>query len=417
MFERISARPPVRSLLRALPARGPQRAMVLSSFVNRVGNGLFNTASVLYFTRVVHLPAGRLGLGLTVAGLIGLVAGVPAGALADRRGPRAVVLLTLAAQTTSMLAFLFVRNTVEFTAVATLDLLALSANNAARGALIVRVGGERPAAFRARLRTFTNLGVVLGTFGAATAVELDTRAAYTALILLNAASYVGCGLLLLRVPAYPAVPAPTRTGRWVALRDRPFALVAALDGAMGLQYQVAALLLPIWLAQHTAAPRWTVAAVSALNSACCVLFQIPIGSRVNSPGEGGQAMRRAGLLFLVSCPLMALTADLPPWAAVALVLPAMVAHSLGEVCQSSASFALGFGLAPDHAQGQYQGLLGLGFDTGQAVAPALLTSVCLGLGQRGWLLLGAFFALLGLLAPPLAGWAERTRPQQAPVPA
>lgn len=392
------------------PERGPQRAMILSSFVNRVGNGLFNTASVLYFTRVVHLSPGRLGLGLTIAGLIGLLAGVPAGELADRRGPRAVLLLTLAVQTATMAAFLFVHGWAAFTAIATLDLLALSASNAARGALVARIGGERPAEFRARLRTFVNLGVVLGTLGAAAAVQIDTRAAYTALILLNAASYLGCGLLLLRVPAYPAVARPARAGRWAVLRDRPFALLAAVDGAMGLQYPVASLLLPLWLAQHTHAPRWTVPAVCALNSLCCVLFQIPIGSRVETPGEGGRALRWAGLLFLVSCPLMALTADLPSWAAVLLVLPAMAAHSLGEVWQSSGSFALGFGLAPEHAQGQYQGLLGLGFDTGQAVAPAVLTTLCLGLGQLGWLLLGAFFAGLGLLGPPLAAWAERTRP-------
>ena len=38
-----------------LPERGPQRAMIPSTFINLVGNGLFNTASVLYFTLVVHL--------------------------------------------------------------------------------------------------------------------------------------------------------------------------------------------------------------------------------------------------------------------------------------------------------------------------------------------------------------------------
>jgi MFS family permease len=399
-----------RRIVRALPQRGPQRALILSSFVNRVGNGLFNTASVLYFTRVVHLPAAQVGVGLTIAGLVGLLAGIPAGDLADRRGPRAIMLLTLAAQTTTMTAFVFIHSWAAFTLIASLDLLAGSANNAARGALIARVGGDHPAAFRARLRTFVNLGVVLGTFGAAFAVQIDTRAAYTALILANAASYVFCGLLLLRVPDYEALPRPGRHRRWAALADRPFVSFAALDGAMGLQYQVVSLLLPIWIAAHTHAPRWTVAAVYAVNSGVCVLLQTRIGSSVDTARQGGRALRRAGLLFLVSCPLMALTADVPAWTAAALLIVAITLHSVGEVWQSSAGFALGFGLAPDHAQGQYQGLLGLGFDTGQALAPAILTTVCLGLGQAGWLLLGAFFAALGLIGPPLAGWAERTRP-------
>lgn len=408
MTRRVRTRRPRISAV--LPQDGPQRALILSSFVNRVGNGLFNTAAVLYFTLVVHLPAAQVGAGLTIAGLVGLLAGIPAGDLADRHGPRSVMLATLAVQTTTMIAFVLVHSWTGFTLVATLDLLAASANNAARGALIARVGGDRPAAFRARLRTFVNLGVVLGTLGAGIAVQVDTRAAYTALILGNAASYLGCALLLLRVPDYRALPKPAQQRRWAALADRPFVVFAALDGAMGLQYQAVSLLLPIWISVHTHAPRWTVAAVYAVNSGVCVLLQTRIGSAVETTGQGGRAFRRAGLFFLVSCPLMALTADVPAWVAPALLIVAVGVHSLGEVWQSSAGFSLGFGLAPDHAQGQYQGLLGLGFDSGQALAPVVLTTVCLGLGQAGWLLLGAFLAALGLAGPSLAGWAERTRP-------
>jgi hypothetical protein len=44
-----------------------------------VGNGLFNSAAVLYFTLVVHLAAAQVGVGLTIAGPAGLLAGIPAG--------------------------------------------------------------------------------------------------------------------------------------------------------------------------------------------------------------------------------------------------------------------------------------------------------------------------------------------------
>ncbi|MFE0461622.1 MFS transporter [Kitasatospora sp. NPDC058965] len=407
-----------RRLAGALPPAGPQRAMVLSSVANRIGNGLFNSASALYFTRVVHLPATQVGLGLTVAGLVGLLAGVPAGYLADRRGPRTVMLVTLAAQTLTMLAFLLIRDWWAFTVVAALDTLALSANNAARGAVIARVGGEQPAAFRARLRTFVNLGVVVGTLGAAVAVQRDTPGAYTALVLGNAASYVVCGLLLLRVPDYPPLPRPPRQRARVAvLGDRPFLCFAAVNGAMGLQYTVVSLVLPIWIAAHTQAPRWTVAAVNAVNAAACLALQTRIGRRVETPAQGGRALRRAGLLFLASCPLLALTARVQAWPAAVLLVVAIVLHSLGEVYESSAGFALGFGLAPEHAQGEYQGLLGLGFDLGQAIGPALLTTLCLGLGEGGWLALGVGFAVLGATGPALAGWGLRTRPDPLAQPA
>ncbi|MFE2269518.1 MFS transporter [Streptomyces lavendulae] len=388
----------------------PQRALILASFVSRVGNGLFNTASVLYFTLVVHLPAARVGVGLTIAGLVGLLAGIPAGNLADRYGPRTVWLTALATQAATMAAFVFIHDSVTFTLIATLDRLAATAAGAAGGALIARAGGERPAAFRAKLRTFVNLGVVLGTLGAAFAVSVDTRTAYTVLILANAASFAGAGLIALcGVPNYRPLPRPEEHHRAAVLRDRPFVSFVALYSAMGLQYQTVSLLLPIWLSAHTDAPRWTVAAVYAVNSGVCVLLQSRIGSRVETPRQGGRAFRLAGLFFLVSCPLMALTADVPMWVAPGLAVLAVVVHSLGEVWESSGGFAIGFGLAPDHAQGQYQGFFGVGFDAGQALAPLVLTTVVLGLGHTGWLLLGMFFAALGAAGPPVAAWAERTR--------
>lgn len=390
---------------------GPQRALIVASFVSRVGNGLFNTAAILYFTLVVHLPATQVGAGLTIAGLGGLAAGIPAGNLADRYGPRTVWLATLALQAATMAAFVVINSWLAFTLVATLDRLAATASGAAGGALVARVSGERPAAFRARLRTFVNLGVVVGTLGAAFAIQINTRPAYTALILANAASFACAGLIvLIGVPGSPPLPRPEEHRRWSVLADRPYVSFVALYSAMGLQYQVISLLLPIWLTAHTDAPRWTVAAVYAVNSGVCVLLQSRLGSTVETPRQGGRAFRLAGLLFLASCPLMALAADVPGWVAPALAVLAVCIHSVGEVWESSAAVALGFGLAPDHAQGQYQGLLGVGFDAGQALAPVVLTGAVLALGHAGWLLLGAFFAALGAAGPAVAAWAERTRP-------
>ncbi|MFD5322659.1 MFS transporter [Streptomyces sp. NPDC127092] len=400
----------IRRISHSLSPDGPQRALIVASFVSRVGNGLFNTAAVLYFTLVVHLPAAQVGVGLTIAGLTGLLAGIPAGNLADRFGPRTVWLTSLALQAATMAAFVFIHSWATFTLIATLDRLAAAASGAAGGALIARAGGERPAAFRAKLRTFVNLGVVLGTVGAAFAIAVDTRSAYTALILANAASFAGAGLIaLIGVPDYRPLPRPAEHRSWSVLTDRPYVSFVALYGAMGLQYQTVSLLLPIWLSAHTDAPRWTVAAVYAVNSGVCVLLQSRIGSRVETPRQGGRAFRVAGLLFLVSCPLMALTADVPAWVAPGLAVLAVCVHSLGEVWESSAGFALGFGLAPDHAQGQYQGFLGIGFDAGQALSPVILTTAVLGLGHAGWLLLGVFFAALGAAGPPVAAWGERTR--------
>lgn len=50
---------------------------------------------------------------------------------------------------------------------------------------------------------------------------------------------------------------------------------------------------------------------------------------------------------------------------------------------------------------------------GAAAAPVALIGLCLSFGVAGWIGLGACLAALGLAAPALARWGERTRPQLA----
>src|SRR5262245_35274768 len=79
-----------------LPPAGPLRRYAFVSLVDAVGTGLFLTGSTLFFTRVVGLSAGQVGLGLSLAGLAALVGAVPLGTLGDRFGHRRVwVILTV----------------------------------------------------------------------------------------------------------------------------------------------------------------------------------------------------------------------------------------------------------------------------------------------------------------------------------
>ncbi len=86
--------------------------------------------------------------------------------------------------------------------------------------------------------------------------------------------------------------------------------------------------------------------------------------------------------------------------------------------ESSASFLLGFELAPDHAMGQYQGLYGMGMGLSTMLGPPLIALLPLGMGVPGWWLLGGILLTAGLLTKPAVAWCERTRPRyDAPVPA
>ena len=71
-------------------------------------------SSALYFTQVVHLPTGLVGTGLAIAGVIGLLAGVPIGDLADRRGPRDVFAAALLVQAATMASFVLIHSFAVF---------------------------------------------------------------------------------------------------------------------------------------------------------------------------------------------------------------------------------------------------------------------------------------------------------------
>jgi MFS family permease len=386
---------------------------VLSGAVlaSSVGDGMFMTSSMLYFTRVAHLSAARVGLGLALAGVLGLLAGVPVGDLADRHGPRAVQLTALLALAGTMTGYLLVTGFGLFVLVACLDAVANAAALAAQGALCRRVAGDGAAGFQARLRALTNAGIAVGALASGVAIQIDTRAAYQLLLAVNVLTFLLCAVIVARLPRYPPLPRPARERRWAALADRPFVAYAALNGAMCVQYMVLMTPLPLWITLHTRAPRWSVAGVMLLNTVLCVLLQVRVGSRVTDARRGGAALRTAGCVFLVSCALFAALPGLPVWPALAVLLLAVVVHTWAELWHASAQFALGFGLAPEHAQGQYQGLEGMGFGAGIALAPAVLTLLCLTWGRAGWIALGCGFALLGLSAPALTRWVERTRPE------
>jgi MFS family permease len=402
---------PGRALTSLVPESRTQRVYLLVTLINVYGLGLILTAMTLYAIKVVHLTAQHAGLALTIAGLVGLLAAMPIGALADRRGPRDINRLGMLLMAAAGVSFvLFAHNFVSYLIVATVQASALSASVTADVALLRRVGGEEATTFRAQTQAVLNLGISLGVATCGVAIELNTVNAYRALFLGQALTSLIGVVVLGRLPKFEPLPGAHEESVVAALKDRPFLAYTVLSGAMYMQYFVLALLLPVWVVYHTHAPRWSVSAFVIINTIMVVLFQVRVGQTVQTIRQGGAAFRRAGVIFLVSCSAIGLATGLPVWAALLLLAGGVIVHTYGELWQSSGMFALDFGLAPEHAQGQYQGLVGMANGAGQALSPFVLIGLVLTGGRLGFVLLGAWFALLGLTAPAVAGWGERTRP-------
>ncbi|MGW1157987.1 MFS transporter [Streptomyces sp. NPDC002513] len=390
---------------RLLPDARPQRALAASNFVYTVGSGLYLTAGVLYFTQAVHLPAEQVGLGLGIAGLVALALGVAVGHLADRYGARGVYAATLVIQALATAGFVLADSFWPFVLAVCAAAGAKAAGMAARSPLIRHYGGDRPQEFRAYLRAVTNVGVSLGAVGAGWVVQTGTPAAYHLMVIGNAMAFAVSAALLVLLP--PVTPVPTTGGpRWIALRDRPYLLLTTLDGIMAIQFKVLTVAIPLWLVGATTAPHWLISGTMLTGTVIVVAFQVRASRNVDSPTAGGNAYRRAGVAFLVSCSMIALSAGIPAWAAATLLITAVVVHTVGELWHSAAGFEVSFALAPRHATGQYLGVFGLGAGLAEALGPGLLIWLCITWGRPGWYVVGAMFALTGMAAPLAVRWAQ-----------
>ncbi|MET9315353.1 MFS transporter [Kribbella sp. NPDC003505] len=400
-----------------LPPPGPLRPLALATMLSRVGDGLLMTASVLYFNRIVGLSVSQIGVGLSVAGLCALLSGVPMGHLADRRGPRVLFVILSVLMSGLSLLYLLVDAFWQFLLVAIVMTVADRGVSVVRAALVAAVtrGSEGRVSARAYLRAVTNIGLMAGAGIGALALHLDNSAAYRMTFVLDSLLSLVVAFIVSAVPRVQPHARNENRPVWIALRDRGYLAVAALNAAMSIHYAVLDVAIPLWVVEHTEAPRWTVALLLSINTGVVALFQVRASRGTTDASTAARATRTAGLLLMASMILFAVASEGGVVLAVALLSLGGVIHVIGELLQSSGSFLLSFDLAFDHAQGQYQGVWSTSMSVSTMVAPAVVALLPLGLGVPGWIILGAWFAMTGMLFVPTVRWAAARRLQSTKI--
>ncbi|MEV6843678.1 MFS transporter [Actinoplanes sp. NPDC051411] len=405
---------PVTRPHRLLRPPGPQRVLALATFVNTLGSGLYLTGSALYFTQVVGLPTGQYATGLTAGSALGVAAGLLVGRVADRVGARNTQIAVMLFGVLGMATAALVSDLWQFVLAAAMVGATTAASASVQAAIVRGLASDDPIEFRAYLRSLTNLAIALGTLLGGAAVAVGTKPAYLLLIGGRAAGYLGCALLLTRLPHIVLRAVPGRdTGKWQALRDRPYLTATTLNALFSLHFAVPGVLFPLWIAEHTTAPAWLISGVLLINTAIVVLLQVRASRGVDDPRAAGDRMRWAGAAVGLSLALIACSSGVARPTAVVVLLVAAAVYTVGELWHAAASMEYSYGLAAPHAQGQYSGVFGIGTSAAQSLAPTVVVALAIRTGAPGLLVLAVLFLLLGLAFRPLIGAALSREPATA----
>lgn len=385
------------------------RLLVVVGLVDSTGTGLFIAGSAVFFTRGAGLSITEVGIGLTIAGLAGLLALTPLGMLADRIGPRPAAVLLHFWRAAGMFAYAFVGDFPTFVIVACFVGIPARAVDPVNQMYVDRhIGTELRTRVMAAFRVVYNVGFMVGGMLATLIIAIGTRPAFTAIVLGDALTFVLAGILLARVPllADNVAKRPTVRGWPKSLRQGWYLAVAGLHAIIVLHVPVLAIGIPLWATLYTDAPPLIVGPLIVLNTILVILLQVRF-SRGTDTREGGvRALRRASVA-LAGCAVVVAFADrFDATGATILLTVGMVLLTIGELLQVAGGLGVSYDLAPRERQGEYLAVFWLGVAAMYMVGPVLITVGVVEQGTPGWLGLAALLLAAGAFVGPAAAAAS-----------
>jgi MFS family permease len=384
-----------------VPGSRVARRLALAALVDSFGTGMFLTGSAVYFTRIIGLSATQVGIGLSVAGLVGLLLSVPLGVLGDRFGPGRVYLALQLWRGLGYAAYLLVSGFPGFVVTAT----AIEIGDAAVPAIFQAMvslavpDGERMATL-AKVRAVRNLGFALGAVLATGVLALGSRPAFLGLVLANAVAVL-LGAVLLR---YGTGIALLRSGavarKFELAKDRYYLAAAVLNGVLSIHMSLLFVGLPLWLSTHTRVPVVLIGVLVAINTVMAVTLQAPFAVRAAGLSGAVDCMIWAGFAlagFGVAAYLMGQVRAVA--VAALLAVAAVILLTCGELWQSAGGWAISYELAPPGRQTRYLATFQLGTALQVTVGPAAVVGLVFA-HAAGWLGFALVVAAAGLLVRP-----------------
>lgn len=395
------------TVLRPWAAPSPlARRLSVQSLLFALGEGSFMTGSAVFFTQVVGLSAAQVGLGLTIGGIVSLLAAVPMGRLVDRFGPKRMWAVGALAHGAVFAGWPFIGDFRSYLLMVVAMDIAGALGGAGHGAYTIDVlpPHERVRS-RAYLYSALNLGFTLGSLVGGVALAFDSNTIIKALPWWTSAIFAINAASILRLPnaSHDERTADQRRQRLPGpgpMRNVGWLTTTFLIGVLWTNQVLLNVVIPLWLVERTDAPRVLLAFLFGTNTVMCILLPMAAARGVRDSSTALRAIRRSAALFVLSCLITLVTHDTIGWVTIALVWLGHVTVTGAELFLSAAGWTFEAELMDPERRGAYQGASQLTHSLGKVWAPAAYTFLAMNWGPVGWLLIAAVVVVATMLIHP-----------------
>lgn len=382
--------------------------------VNAFGNGVVLPFLFIYFHNVRGIGLAVVGLIIGTHAVVSIVAGPVFGSQIDRFGGKMMLALSLAILTVGFASYALVHEAWHGFLVAAVSGVGAGGFWPSQSTLLTELTPreQRPAAF-AMQRVVMNLGIGLGALTGGLIATSDAPGSFVALFLLDAATFLVYGLVMLALVPRPerrgGASMPGRAGSYRdVLRHGAFVAVIGLNALFILAGFSGFDVLPVYAKNEAGLSETQIGLLFFVNTVVIVLAQLPI-ARVARGRRRMPTLALFGLVWAGAWLVVPLAGASSPGTAVWLLALVMVAFALGQCLHGAVAAPLVADLAQSHLLGRYMALNALSWQVGFALGPAI-GGVVLAVSPEG-LWLGA--AALCALGAALTFAVEGTLPARA----
>ena len=403
-------------LRRLVPPTPIARRLALQSLLFATAQGAFLTGSAVFFTEVVGLTASKVGLGLTIAGVVSFLVAYPAGKLVDRSGPKKIWAAGTVASAAAFAFWPWMRGFAAYLALSIAFEIVQNGGRAGYNAYILDVLPEQERVdTQAHLYSALNVGFTLGALISGVALAFHSVQVIRWIPMLSVAVGAVNGLAITRLPRAPhdvraasrertieeraSTPKPTANRGWIA--------TSFFTGLLTTNQVLLTIVIPLWLVQRTDAPHWLLAWLFGTNTVLCVFLPTFTARGVRTVGDALRRARYSTGFFVLACVITLFSHSTAGLLTAALVWLGHVAVTGAELAIGSGNWVFQAQLMDPDRRGEYTGLGEVAGTLSYFWAPAAFTFMVMHWGTPGWLVIAGLIVVAGACLHPSARAAQR----------